>query len=275
MEEFIRQLKLKRYSSHTIKAYRNHWLHFLQFHKPKRPADISKHEIESYLLHLMEGKDVSASYQNQVINAIKFYYVHVLACSDLNFMNLPRPRKSDTLPAVLSEKEVKKILMAVDNLKHRTALSLIYSAGLRVSEAVNLTIKDIDSSRMLIFIRAAKGKKDRHTLLSNRILELLRDYYKTYRPKEWLFEGMDGRRYSVRSIQNVFQKAKNRAGINKDVTVHTLRHSFATHLLENGTDLRYIQELLGHQSSKTTEIYTHVSKTSIGKITSPLDRLDI
>jgi site-specific recombinase XerD len=176
---------------------------------------------------------------------------------------------------VLSEGEVLRLLKQVENLKHKTALSLIYSAGLRVGELVNMKVTDIDSSRSQIRIRQGKGKKDRVSLLSTNILILLREYYKEYRPKEWLFEGQYGGQYSAGSIQAVFRRAKLAAGIKKNATVHTLRHSFATHLLERGTDLRYIQELLGHQSVRTTEIYTHVTEKGFKKIVSPFDNLDL
>jgi integrase/recombinase XerD len=179
------------------------------------------------------------------------------------------------LPSVLSEEEVFRLLKQVDNLKHKTALSIIYSAGLRIGELINLKINDIDSARGQIRILQGKGKKDRVSLLSTNILKMLREYYKEYRPKEWLFEGQFGGQYSQGSIQEVFRQAKKSAGIRKRATVHTLRHSFATHLLERGTDLRYIQELLGHQSSRTTEIYTHVTEKGFKNIISPFDNLDL
>ena len=177
---------------------------------------------------------------------------------------------------MLSTEEVIEILKATKNLKHRAILMTIYSAGLRISEAINLKIKDIDSQRMQIRVEQAKGKKDRYTLLSQKNLATLRTYFLAYKPKVWLFEGQEaGEPYSSRSIQNIFSAAVEKAGITKEVSVHTLRHSFATHLLENGTDLRYIQSLLGHESSKTTEIYTHVTTKGFDQIKSPLDKLDI
>jgi len=176
----------------------------------------------------------------------------------------------------LSEAEVKNILSNVNNLKHKVILMTIYSAGLRISEAINLKIKDIDSNRMQIRVEQSKGKKDRYTLLSKKTLEMLRLYFKEYKPKEWLFEGAkEGTPYSAKSIQTIFTEATKLAGIKKRATVHTLRHSFATHLLENGTDLRYIQSLLGHESSKTTEIYTHITTKGFDQILSPLDKLDL
>jgi len=180
--------------------------------------------------------------------------------------------KEKKLPVILDKDEALRIFQVLDNLKHRTMLMLVYSAGLRVGEVVKLKIEDLDSKRKLIHLHCAKGKKDRYTLLSDVALDSLRTYYKEYKPKDYLFEGAEGRKHlSERSIQQVFERAVKKAGIRKHVTVHSLRHAFATHLLESGVDLRYIQELLGHASSKTTEIYTHVSKKSLGKIVSPLD----
>jgi len=272
--EYLEQLKLKRYSRSTIKAYLTHFNLYLTYLGQRPPRGIPQEEIKRYLLYLVNEKNVSGAYQNQAINAIKFYYEQVLG-QPRTVYQLPRARKEKKLPAVLSEEDVTSIFEQLVNLKHRTLLFLIYSAGLRLSEAVNLQIADIDSHRRLITIRSAKGMKDRVTVLSDSILDLMREYYRQYKPKKYLFEGADGGKYSPRSVQKVFALAVKRAGINKHATVHTLRHSFATHLLEHGTDLRYIQELLGHNSSKTTEIYTHVSKQSLGKIISPLDRLKI
>jgi integrase/recombinase XerD len=175
------------------------------------------------------------------------------------------------LPNVLSKEEVLKIIDSTENIKHKTLLALIYSAGLRISEALSMKPKDIDSVRMLIHVKNAKGKKDRYTLLSEKVLTLLREYYLVYKPKEFLFEGQFGGMYSSRSAQIILKHAAKKALIKKTITLHTLRHSFATHLLESGTDLRYIQELLGHSSPKTTMIYTHVSNNSLKKIKNPFD----
>lgn len=189
---------------------------------------------------------------------------------------IKRPRKDKKLPVVLSKEEVAGILSSVENLKHRAILMLVYSAGLRVSEVVKLKLADIDNNRMLIHIKGAEGKKDRYAMLSKMALETLREYWGQYKPEQWLFEGVrKGRHLSTRTVEKILEHARERAGIIKAVTVHTLRHSFATHLLEAGTDLRYIQELLGHANSKTTEIYTHVSAKNIGQIKSPLDSLNL
>ncbi len=274
-EEFIEKLKLKRYSENTIKTYKYMFCNFINFFPSMNIDDISENDIKTYQLHLVRVKNVSESYQNQSINAIKFYYEKV-RYGNKKIYTLERPRKSYKLPNVLSEEEIKNIFRQVVNLKHKCILYAIYSGGLRISEAVNLKVSDIDSKRKLIFIRGGKGKKDRVTLLSDKLLILLRDYYKEYKPKEWLFEGQNiDQQYSVRSIDKILKINAKKAEITKNVTVHSLRHSFATHLLERGTDLRYIQSLLGHTSSKTTEIYTHITKKGIDKIKSPFDYMDI
>ena len=223
---------------------------------------------------MVTDRKVSASYQNQAINAIKFYYERVLG-SKRKFYFIERPNKEKTLPVVLNTDEIKQILNVTENLKHKTILALIYSAGLRISECINMKIKDIDSKRMQIRISQSKGKKDRYTLLSQKTLVLLRSYFLEYKPKDYLFESPTLEQYSASSIQAIFRASCAKAKITKKATVHTLRHSFATHLLENGTDLRYIQSLLGHESSKTTEIYTHITTKGFDQIKSPLDNLDI
>ncbi|WP_010252782.1 site-specific tyrosine recombinase/integron integrase [Acetivibrio cellulolyticus] len=265
------ELKIRNYSVKTQKAYLGHVRRLLQFHK-KCIDNIDKDDIKLYLLRLVDANK-SAAYIDQAVSAFKFLYIDLKNIDDVDF-DIKRPKREQKLPSVLNTNEVFKIIESVDNLKHRAIIMLIYSAGLRVSEAANLRIEDIDSKRNLIHIKGAKGKKDRYTLLSNAMLELLRQYFKIYRPECWLFEGQNGEKHiTVRSIQKVFEKAAFKAGVKKKVSVHTLRHSFATHLLENGTDLRYIQELLGHASPSTTEIYTHVSERDFAKIQSPLDRI--
>lgn len=204
----------------------------------------------------------------------KFYYEKVLKGKRKVYL-IERPREEKYLPEVLSKEEVKLLLNATDNLKHKAILMTIYSGGLRVSEAVNLKIKDIDSNRMQIRVSQSKGKKDRYTLLSKKALEVLRKYVSEYKPKDWLFEGLGGEEYSRRTITEILRKSVEKTGIKKHVTVHTLRHSFATHLLEAGTDIRYIQSLLGHENTKTTEIYTHITTKGFDQIKSPLDNLDV
>ncbi|WP_163699735.1 site-specific tyrosine recombinase/integron integrase [Adonisia turfae] len=271
---FVEQMKIRRYSQNTIKAYTSTLARFLEFNSDREPDQIEPGRIRAYMLHLVEYTDLSASYQNQAINAIKFYFEAVLGWS-VDPIVIQRPRKAKKLPTVLSEEEVALIFKQINNLKHKCAIYLIYSAGLRRSEVLNLKPTDIDSKRNCINIRDAKGNKDRITLLSQKALLLLREYYKQYRPKEWLFEGVNGGKYSTTSLRKILQRAVENAEIKKEVTLHTLRHSFATHLLERGTDLRYIQSLLGHSSSKTTEIYTHITSKGFENLKSPLDDMDV
>ena len=213
---------------------------------------------------------MSDSYLNQTINSIKFYYEKVLGRPNQKYY-VQRPRLSHRLPEVLSMEEVACILSSVENLKHRCILYLIYSGGLRLGEVTNLKVSDIDSGRMMLRINQGKGKKDRYTLLSDRTLELLREYFKEYNSKDWLFEGKNGGKYADRTVQEIFYKAVRKTGIKKHVTVHSLRHSFATHLLEQGVDIRYIQDLLGHVNIKTTLIYSHITGKGLSGIKSPLD----
>lgn len=268
-------LKLKGYSSRTIEAYIGHNKRFYESFN-KRPNQINVEDIELYLLDLLDQRSVSYSYLNQVISAIKFSYKYVNKSITIKDINITRPHKTEKLPDILSTEEVIRIFGAVINIKHRTVLILTYSAGLRVSEVVSLKVRDIDSKRMMIHVRQGKGQRDRYTILSNNALEVLRLYAKEYHLSDWLFTGESIEKHlTVRSAQKIFEVARKKAGIRKQVSIHSLRHAFATHLLEGGTDLRYIQELLGHKSSKTTEIYTHVSKKDLGRIRSPLDNLTL
>jgi integrase/recombinase XerD len=273
-QELIDKLTELRYSEKTIKTYSNSFEEFINYFHKHEINGINESMIVSFLRHLVTERKVSSSYQNQAINAIKFYYERVLG-GQRKFYFIERPITEKALPVVLNKEEVISILNATENQKHKAMLMLAYSSGLRVSELLNLKIKDIDSERMQLRVSQAKGKKDRYTVLSRKALDMLRVYFRNYHPKEWLFEGVDGGQYSMRSIQAVMQYACKRAGILKKVSMHTLRHSFATHLLESGTDLRYIQSLLGHSSSKTTEIYTHVTTKGFSQIISPLDNLDM
>jgi len=272
--EYLKTLTLRKYSERTISTYLCLFGMFKDHYQKKPLNEITDEEIREYLLHLTTNKNVSDSYLNQAVNSIKFYYEKVLG-RPRNEYYLQRPRLSRKLPEILSMEEVALILRAVSNIKHRCILFLIYSGGLRLGEVINLRVKDIDSARMTMKVRQGKGKKDRYTLLSDKALELLRVYFRQYRPKIWLFEGEDGSRYSYRSVQEIFYKAVRKSGVKKHATVHTLRHSFATHLLESGTDIRYIQELLGHSNIKTTLIYSHVTRRGLGGIRSPLDSLKI
>lgn len=265
-EEYRMKLIELRYSEKTLKAYAPLFEEFINYYPTHDIKTIDEPMIIRFLRFLVTERRVSSNYQNQAINAIKFYYERVLG-GQRKFYFIDRPIKEKTLPVVLSTEEVTLILKTIKNLKHKAILMTIYSAGLRISEAINLKIKDIDSNRMQIRVQQSKGKKDRYTLLSQKTLDILRLYFKAYKPQEWLFEGQTpGEPYAVRSIQHIFEAAVTKAGIKKNVSVHTLRHSFATHLLENGTDLRYIQSLLGHENSKTTEIYTHITTKGFDQI---------
>ncbi|MEX0813580.1 MAG: site-specific tyrosine recombinase/integron integrase [Chitinophagales bacterium] len=270
---FKAYLRSKRYSENTVKTYTDAVNTFLRFHINKPVEYIDNADFIKFNNEYILKNGYSASYQNQVVNGVKLFFKIV----DNKLMDaalIHRPRREKKLPNVLSKEEVKIILEAQGNLKHRAMLSLIYSCGLRRSELLNMKINDIDSKRNIVLIRQSKGKKDRIVPLSLKILHMLREYFKAYKPEKWLFEGQfKGNRYSEKSLENVLKQAVKKAKITKPVTLHWLRHSFATHLLESGTDLRYIQELLGHNSSRTTEIYTHVSTKSLQKIKSPFDDL--
>ena len=269
--EVEKTLKLKGYSPKTIKCYVGHMMRFVEAAN-KDINEITKNNITDYLLYLLEHEANSHSYVNQAISSIQFLIKG--SCNPFNInLQLPRPKHESKLPNILSKDEVLRILNASANLKHKTLLFIVYSAGLRVSEVVRLKPSDIDSDRMLIFVRNSKGYKDRYTTLSKVALDQLRIYISKYHPEPWLFPGQDENYHlSERSAQRIFEIACKKANITKKVSIHCLRHSFATHLLEGGVDLRYIQELLGHSSSKTTERYTHVTEKSISNIESPLDR---
>lgn len=270
LEEMKKYLTLKGFTSKTIKSYLGHVRRFLEC---TNSLELDKEDAEKYIYSLLKEQQNSHSYVNQALSSIKILYKNVLKKGDI-LCEIPRPRKEKKLPDILNEEEVINILGSVSNIKHQSILYLVYSTGLRVGEVVRLRVEDIDSKRMLIHIRQGKGRKDRFTILSSNALKILRKYATIEQPKEWLFPGIkDGDFLTERTVQKIFKKACELAGIKKDVSVHSLRHSFATHLLEGGTDLRYIQELLGHQSSKTTEVYTHVSNKNLSKIESPLDRL--
>jgi integrase/recombinase XerD len=265
-------IMLKRYSWRTQKSYRNCFLAFIRYYDDVKPSQITRKQILDYLAYLVRDKQVSVSHQSQVMSAIKMFYAEVVNQSE-KIENLYVPKKPQKLPKVLTEEEVVALLNAVENLKHRCILMLVYSGGLRLGEVINLRLKELQPTQNRIFVRNGKGGKDRCTILSDRAWKHLQTYLQIYKPVDWVFEGATGGQYSERSVQEIFTQAKLRAGINPGATVHTLRHSFATHLLEKGVDLRYIQELLGHESSKTTEIYTHITKKGWEKIRSPLDDL--
>ena len=274
IDEFKRWLRSRRYSDSTIKTYSEALLSFLKFYSNKPIAEITNNDVIMFNNEFVLAHKLSASYQNQIVNAIKLFF-RKIENSALKVDLVHRPKKYNPLPKVLALEEITAIINSLENLKHKCMISLIYSAGLRRSELLAMRINSVDSKRMELFITHSKGRKDRVVPLSQTVLSMLREYYKTYKPKDFLFEGQAGDQYSERSLALVLKKACEKAGIKKPVNLHMLRHSYATHLLETGTDLRYIQELLGHKSSRTTEIYTHVSQRSLNKIKSPLDKLHI
>ncbi|MFZ1692391.1 MAG: site-specific tyrosine recombinase/integron integrase [Flavobacteriales bacterium] len=268
-----RKLEVARYSPRSIQVYlgaaRQLFLHF----PSKHPNDIRMEDIEAFQHHLATERKVSNSTLNQAVNAIRYYYTNVLGdAKRVTFIE--RPRAERKLPLVLSKPEVAALLKAPSNLKHQAMLALAYSGGLRMSEILALKADDLLFDRGLIRIRSAKGNKDRTTLLGRSTADLLKRYLEQFHPQDLLFVGQSGSTYSARSLQKVLEAALAKAGVRKEATLHTLRHSFATHLLEQGTDLRYIQALLGHASSKTTEIYTHVSTRYLQGIVNPMDNLD-
>lgn len=271
---FERKLKLQRYSANSIKNYISAVKSFLQIAAKKfdHPDQLSESEIEKYVFWKIEKHKISSSYQRLIVASIDKFYQSVLN-RNLQIRHLYPSRKEHRLPRYITMAEVKRMLASVTNLKHACIIKLLYGCGLRLNELLHLKISDIDSERMLLHIRKSKGNKDRVVMLSPALLEDLRNYFKAYHPKIHLFEGQSGGMYSEKSVQTVVKTAATKAGIQKPVTPHILRHSFATHLLENGTDIRYIQQLLGHGSVKTTEIYTHITDVAKLKIKSPLDFL--
>lgn len=272
-ETFKEWMRSRRYSESTIGTYVDALSIFLRYFQEKALEEITNEDLIHFNNDYILRHNLSSSYQNQVINAVKLFF-----STTLNRKLLPelvhRPKRAKLLPNVLSKEEIKLILKAHNNIKHRAILSLVYSCGLRRSEVLNLRLSDVDSKRGLIIVRQSKGKKDRVVPLSTKILDLLREYFIACKPRVWLFEGQDGRsKYDESSLASVLRQPVEKSQINKPVTMHWLRHSYATHLLESGTDLRYIQEILGHSRSTTTEIYTHVSNKDIQRIVSPFDSL--
>jgi site-specific recombinase XerD len=264
-------LLLKSYSPHTIRTYCIEFSQLLYLLKNTHVDSLTPERLRSYFLYCTTKLKLSENMIHSRMNAIKFYFEQVLHREKIFFDEIPRPKKKSSLPKVISKNDIVKLFAQVKNPKHLLMLKLCYGMGLRVSEIVNLKIPDIDSERMLVHIEAAKGKKDRYVTLPSSILEALRSYYITFRPEKYFFEGQYGGQYAIRSVQSVFKNAMQKAKINKSVGIHGLRHSYATHLLERGTDMTFIQKLLGHKDIKTTEIYAKVSNRQLSKITSPLD----
>ena len=271
LEEMLQELRLRGYRAKTRKAYLGHVRRFANY-CGKAPGSFGEMEVRNYVYYLLET-GASHSYVNQCVSALKFLFLRVLK-DQHPLENLPRPKKEHKLPTVLSRPEVLRLLDAVENLKHRAIILLTYSGGLRLGEVVRLKVEDIDLDRKLVHVRQGKHRKDRYTMLSAVAQKAVQDYRRQYQPRTWLFPGArQGRHLTERSVQKAFDRACKKAYINKRVSIHTLRHSFATHLLERGTDLRYIQVLLGHASPKTTQIYTRVTNRDLAKIQSPLDAL--
>lgn len=266
------KLILRGYSINTQRVYLSEFYQFLYILKHHSAQNLPVEKIRSYLVYCSDRLKLKEATLHSRVNALKFYYEQVILRENL-FSAVPRPKKPSQLPKVLSKTDLKKMFDLTENIKHLLILKLVYGMGLRVSEIVGLQVKDIDSRRMKVHIQNAKGKKDRYVPLPHSILDELRTYYAEYKPKIYLFEGQTGGQYTIRSVQQVFKNAMIKAKVNKKIGIHGLRHSYATHLLEAGTDTLFIKELLGHRDIKTTMIYTHVADRHIDKISSPLDSL--
>lgn len=272
LSKLVETLQLRAYSHSTITTYRNEFAQLLYILKDKNVDELDATQLRSYFLYCINSLKLSENTLHSRINAVKFYFEQVLKREKF-FFEIPRPKKPSILPKVISTKDIKKLFEVTTNIKHNTMLKLCYGMGLRVSEIVALKIKDIDSERMQVFIERGKGKNDRYVNLPESILLQMREYFKEYKPKIYLFEGQYGGMYSVRSAQQVFKDALEKANINKAIGIHGLRHSYATHLMESGTDVMFIQKLLGHRDIKTTLRYVHVSKKEVKNIKSPLDSI--
>jgi integrase/recombinase XerD len=267
-------LEENRYSSRTLESYLSLLEVFFRYYNKKDPAEITQNEVSDFMNSFIVKLGFSSSYQNQMISAVKIYY-EISGKGKVIPQIMERPRRGRALPKVFSKDEIARILGSSGNSKHRLVLWMIYSCGLRRSEATNIKITDLDRDRGILHIREGKGRIDRIVPVSQKVWAKVDEYVKAYQPGQYLFEGQDGGKYSVESVYNVFRQALKKAGIDKEVGVHSLRHSYATHLHENGLDIKYIQELLGHRSSRTTEIYTHVSRRNLVLVRSPIEDLDI
>jgi integrase/recombinase XerD len=269
--QLVEELRARKYSPRTVKLYCNANKAFLAYLK-KAPSEVQKEDITRYLSHKEKRDHASASTLNIILSALRFFYCVVLL-KDLTD-NRKRPKADRRLPIVLGKEEVASLINATSNIKHRLLLMLCYSGGLRVSEIVSLKCEDLDFSRGTLYVRKSKGRKDRYTILSAKVVDILCQYKEIYHPTHWLFEGkIPLEHMCIRTAQRVFEQSLQKAHIEKTISIHGLRHSFATHLLESGTDIRYIQVLLGHASTKTTQVYTHVARGTVLKIRSPLDEI--
>ena len=268
--DFILYMKRQRYSHNTVSIYTSFVKAFMEFIHPKALSLGELKDIERFIDHLVNDKDVAVSTQNQAINALKCYYENMEGWGKFAH-EIKRPRKENKLPKVIGELEVLRMIQVCDNLKHKLILAMLYASGLRLGELLHLRKTDVHTDKNIIFVRGGKGKKDRTTLLAEHLKPLLYHYIEACKPNYWLFEGPDRTAYSASSVNKIIKTMGKRAKLERNISAHMLRHSFATHLLEQGLDLRYIQQLLGHGSSKTTEIYTHVSSKALANIKSPLD----
>jgi site-specific recombinase XerD len=273
-QELRNHMILRNYSNRTIRIYIDHIKRFLNNWKECEIKTLKSEDISNYIFLTISQTNYSRSYQNQMINAIKLFY-KVIYNQNIDSLDIPRPKNEKRLPIVFSKNEIKLIIKNTHNLKHKTIIILIYGTGIRLGESVNMRLRDLDIQRKLIHVRAGKGKKDRIVPLPEILIKQLKTYLEQYKPIEYLFEGLNNQQYSPRSIQQVVKKALNRANISKNGSVHSLRHTFATHALEDGIDIRLIQQILGHSSIRTTEIYTHISNASILSIQSPIDKLEL
>lgn len=271
-EQYQHELLLRGFSPNTFRTYTIQFAQLLYLIKSFPVQNLSPEKLRSYFLYCIQVQKIAENHLSSRINAVKFYFEKILK-QEKFFFDIPRPKKPSLLPKVISTADILKLFSVVENPKHQLLLKLCYGMGLRVSEVVKLKISHIDSKRMQVLIHAAKGKKDRYVPLPEIVLDDLRKYYKAYQPKDFLFEGQYGGEYSIRSVQAVFKLAMEKAKINKSVGIHSIRHSYATHLLEYGTDMTHIQKLLGHNDIKTTQLYAHVSNRSVANVKSPLDRL--
>lgn len=270
--KFQKLLEIKRYAPNTIKTYIGAISSFSAYFSKRDISTVSQDDIQRYLEHKIKDKSISFSAQKGIVGAIKLFYKHVFN-KNINIDYLYPDRPEYKLPKVLSMEDVKKILDSIENIKHKVIISTIYSCGLRISETLNLKISDIDSMRMMVRIENSKGNRDREVMLSENLLPILREYYTLYKPSKYIFEGQKGGKYTARSAQEAFKKALVKSGLKKLASLHTLRHSYATHLIEQGTDIRIVQELLGHKNIKTTQIYTHITDIKKLKIKNLLDSL--
>lgn len=275
--KFLEHMQLHNYSNSTFTTYHNMVLRYLNAFRGNTLVQIDsfgENEVDSFHKIWMQNDAPSPSLINQSVNAIKLYY-KVMGTKEIDFSKVERPLRNKMLPCIYSREEVRRIILGIENEKHKLMIFLIYSAGLRISELLNMQVTDILVDRKMVLVRRSKGRKDRYTILAETALKMVLDYIEKESPTKYLFEGQFGGRYSDTSVRKILNRAKYNAGVETKGSLHALRHSFATHLLESGTDLRYIQELLGHSSSKTTEIYTHVSTLNLGKIKSPGDMINL